>query len=76
VSVTAWDVIDVTGTIAANGTPVSAAKDTPGQNINLTFTGSAGQRVCVQGSQNTFASWINLNLFEPDPSGTLLAQGA
>jgi hypothetical protein len=36
---------DATGTISANATPVSLTTTTPGQNISLTFTGTAGQRV-------------------------------
>jgi len=36
---------DVTGTIAANAIPVSLTITTPGQNMRLTFTGSAAQRV-------------------------------
>jgi YD repeat-containing protein len=38
---------DVTGTIAAFGTPISLTTTTPGQNGSLTFAGTAGQRVSL-----------------------------
>lgn len=74
VSVTAYDVVDVTGTIQANGTPVSVSTTVPGQKINLSFSGNTGQRVSAQATNNTSPSWVNLNILNPD--GTLLAQGA
>jgi hypothetical protein len=36
---------DATATIAANATPVSQTATAPGQNMSLTFTGAAGQRI-------------------------------
>jgi hypothetical protein len=38
---------DVTGSLAAGGTSVTVATTTPGQNVRLTFAGSAGQRVSI-----------------------------
>ena len=36
---------DATAAITANGTPVSLTTTVPGQNMSLTFTGTAGQRI-------------------------------
>jgi Bacterial Ig-like domain len=39
---------DVSGTVAAGGTPVTATTTVPGQNAVVAFPGTAGQRVSVQ----------------------------
>src|SRR2546422_422049 len=38
---------DVSGTIAIDGAPVTITTTTPGQNAQLTFSGTAGQRVNI-----------------------------
>jgi len=47
VSVNVYDVVDVATSIAINGSAITAALTTPGQNARLPFTGTAGQRVSV-----------------------------
>ena len=47
---------DVSSTIASNGSPVSVATTTPGQNAKLTFSGTAGQTVTVTLSNVTIGS--------------------
>jgi len=44
-TVALYDVTDVTTSIAINGSTVSVALTTPGQNARLPFTGTAGQQV-------------------------------
>jgi len=46
-NVSLYDVVDLTTPIVANGSPVTAALTTPGQNARLPFTGTAGQRMSV-----------------------------
>ncbi|MBD0369821.1 MAG: IPT/TIG domain-containing protein [Pyrinomonadaceae bacterium] len=51
---TLYDVVDVTGTITPGGSSVTSTVTTPGQNIRLTFDGTAGQQVNLGISGNTF----------------------
>jgi hypothetical protein len=51
---TLYDVVDVTGTITAGGPSVTSAVTSPGQNIRLTFEGTAGQQVNLNITGNTF----------------------
>ncbi|HEY0319837.1 MAG TPA: IPT/TIG domain-containing protein [Pyrinomonadaceae bacterium] len=51
---TLYNVVDVTGAITAGGPSVSSAVTTPGQNIQLTFEGTAGQQVNLNITGNTF----------------------
>ncbi len=53
VSVTVYDVVDVVGSIPADGTATPATITTPGQNLLLTFNGSVGQRVSALVTQWT-----------------------
>jgi hypothetical protein len=43
----------VNGTITPGGSPVNVTTSTPGDTVQLTFTGSAGQRVFALFSNNT-----------------------
>jgi hypothetical protein len=61
---------DITGTISAGGPPVSVTTTAPGQNVRLTFAGSAGQSVSLQLTGVTVASGT-LSFLRPD--GTTLA---
>jgi hypothetical protein len=64
-TVNLYDVVDFTGTINFGGPTVSITTNTPGQNGRLTFTGSAGQRVSVNGTSTFGACW-NLGIYKPD----------
>ena len=65
------EVVDVTGTIAPDGTPVTKTTTAPGQNIRLTFDGTAGQKVSLSTTISGFSSWPALYIYKPD--GTVLA---
>jgi YD repeat-containing protein len=77
-SLTIYDFVDVTGTIALGGSPVTVTTTTPGQNGILTFTGTASQRVSIRGT-NGMSGQIGITcdvdtvLRKPD--GTTLASG-
>jgi YD repeat-containing protein len=51
-----YDFVHVTGTITPGGAAVTATTTSPGQNIVLTFNGTAGQRVSLQTSNTTIAA--------------------
>jgi hypothetical protein len=51
---------DVTGSITLGGSAVTVTTTTPGQNAQLTFSGTAGQRVGVLISNSTFSGCIAL----------------
>jgi YD repeat-containing protein len=68
---------DVTGTITA-GSPVTVSTTRPGQNAALTFSGTAGQRISLQGTngmtgQVAFACDVHVSILKPD-STTLASQ--
>jgi hypothetical protein len=75
VSVTAYNVVDVTGTVAVNGPAVSAALTTPGQRARWSFTGTRGQTVHAVVNASTVPGCSIYNSFgilNPDgsPVGT------
>jgi len=49
--------------IDPGGPPVTVTTTTPGQNAQLTFSGSAGQRISMLASGGTFTGWIGVSLF-------------
>jgi hypothetical protein len=58
-------------TIVADGTPVSVNIDRPGQEVELMFNGSPGQRISLSLTNGTFPSaCLNVSLINPD--GTVL----
>jgi hypothetical protein len=73
VAVRAFTVVDVTGPIRPDGTPLTVATTTPGQDARLTFAGTAGQSkgVTVSATWTIGCSW-RLSLLKPD--GSLLAK--
>ncbi|HEX5107373.1 MAG TPA: hypothetical protein VFV95_02965 [Vicinamibacterales bacterium] len=73
VSVSAYDVVDVTGPIVTDGTPVTVPITTPGQRGRFAFTGTAGQRISVKltAAFGLGSKWP-LALLKPD--GSILAQ--
>lgn len=68
------NVVHVTGSIIAGGAGVPTTVHTPGQNVTLTFNGTAGQRVSLGVSGNTYGyvSWDALDVRVKDPSGAQL----
>ncbi len=68
---TLYDVpADVTGTITPGGSSVTKTVTTPGQNIRLSFDGTAGQKVSVVNSMAAGSPWFNVSILKPD--GTAL----
>ena len=72
---------DPTGSITAGGSAVTTATTVPGQNANLTFGGTSGQRVSVlvsgislTGQTPSFLNTASAILLKPDGS-TLTSQG-
>jgi YD repeat-containing protein len=53
------NVTDISGTIAADGTPVTVSITTQGQNAALTFTGAAAQRISLVGT-GTISGQVSL----------------
>ncbi len=60
---------DISGTIVAGGSPVVVSTTTPGQNAQLTFTGSAGQGVSISLTGVTFST---SDFYLKKPDGTNL----
>jgi YD repeat-containing protein len=54
---------DISGSIVPGGSPVPVTLTAPGQKAQLTFTGTAGQRVSLHGTPGPFGT---LRLLKPD----------
>jgi YD repeat-containing protein len=57
---------DVTGTITIGGSAVTKTTTVVGQNIALTFSGTAGQTISLMASGATFTTGANIVIFRPD----------
>ncbi len=62
----------ITPSPAPPGTPVTVTTNTPGQNVQLTFSGTAGQSVSLELTNSTFPEW-NLYAYVLDPDGSVLS---
>lgn len=70
-TLTLYDVVDVTGPITPGGASVNAVLTTPGQNAEYTFAGNAGQNISLSMSGIT----ISLSVVAiKKPDGTTLTQ--
>jgi hypothetical protein len=56
---------DVTATIATNATPVSVTTTIPGQNVRLTFAGTANQRVSLLVNRS-FSGCFDIKVLHPN----------
>ena len=63
--------IDGTGSITAGGAAVTVTNTVPGQNVRLSFSGTAGQRVSVRNTNATFPDGYFVYLHRPN--GSLLS---
>jgi len=75
-TLTLYDVpADVTGTLTAGGSAVTATTTTPGQNGALTFAGTAGQRIFLKGTNGLTAQVLgcDVNVSIVNPDTTVLA---
>jgi hypothetical protein len=70
VTVSLYNVVDVTGSITPGGAAVPITTATPGQNARLIFSGTAGQRVSVRATSITSYTSVAFSLLKPD--GTTL----
>jgi YD repeat-containing protein len=73
-TLTLYDVpADTSGTITAGGVAVTVTTTAPGQNGTLTFSGTAGQRISLGGTngmtgQIGFSCDVNISILNPDTS--------
>ena len=70
-TLTLYDVpADVTGTLTAGGSAVTVTTDTPGQNGVRTFSGTAGHRISLLGTNGltgqVFGCDVNVSVLNPD----------
>jgi hypothetical protein len=73
-TLTVYTVVDVIGSIVADGVGVRVSIATPGQNAQLTFNGTAGQVVTARVTSGTFSSYcFDLSLSIVTFDGTALA---
>ncbi|MFZ0747963.1 MAG: pre-peptidase C-terminal domain-containing protein, partial [Pyrinomonadaceae bacterium] len=70
VTLTLYEVSDITGSIVIGGSSVPLSLGTPGQNANITFTGTAGQKVSLS---LTSLSITQLWVYVKNPDGSTLA---
>ena len=70
-TVFAYDATDVTGTITPGGPSVTPTTSSPGQDIRLTFEGTANQRVSLKIESITVPGVSSVSILKPD--GTTLA---
>src|SRR5205814_1114041 len=73
VTVSVYDVVDVTGAIVAGGAAQPVTIGTPGQNAALTFPGVSGDRISLLGDSasgfnQTFSCDLNVSIRNPDAS--------
>lgn len=57
VTLSAYDVVDITGSAVIDGPPVASTITTPGQTARLAFDGTAGQRVSITSSSSMSGCW-------------------
>lgn len=72
-NLTLYSASDTTGTIAATGALTTATISSPGQNVALTFSGTAGQRVSLTSSSTlsgAVPSFLDGTIELRDPAGT------
>jgi hypothetical protein len=64
-TLTLYDVVDVTGTVIVGGASVPISITTVGQRAILTFAGTASQQITVRITNNTIP-WMTVQLNKPD----------
>jgi YD repeat-containing protein len=60
ITVAVYDVTNVTGTITIGGPPVKVTLGTPGQIANLTFSGTAAQKIRISGTNDTVCATVGV----------------
>jgi YD repeat-containing protein len=74
-TLTLYNVADVTGSLTIGEPPVSTTILYPGQRSRLTFSGTAGQKVSLQGLNNTMGL-LTLSIQNPDGTTLITIGGA
>jgi hypothetical protein len=64
-----YDVVDQTGVANLDGTPVNLDLSAAGQNAQITFAGTSGQKVSTYLASSTFPAPCNITVLRPDNSG-------
>jgi hypothetical protein len=73
-TLTLYDVVDVTGSITIGGSAVTVTTPVPGQNARLTFSGTAGQRISLWMSNVTITT-SDVSILNPDTAPLTVASG-
>ena len=66
-TLTLYNVVDFSGSTTVGGSSVTVTLSTPGQNGQVTFSGTSGQQVTVRVTSNTIAG-VTVKLLKPDGS--------
>jgi uncharacterized protein YhfF len=66
-TLTLYNIVDFSGSTTVGGSPVTVTLNTPGQNGQVTFSGTSGQQVTVRVTSNTIAG-VTVKLLKPDGS--------
>jgi len=66
-TLTLYNVVDFTGSTTVGGSSVTVPVSTPGQNAQMTFSGTSGQQVTVHMTSNTITG-VTVTLLKPDGS--------
>ena len=69
IALSVYDVVDVTGSISLDGSPRTAALNTPGQRALWTFSGTANQKVILVISATTVPKCSHLQLVRDPQAG-------
>ena len=72
-TLTLYSVVNITGSITADGTPVTPSITTPGQTATYTFSGTAGQKVSLNITGSTIAGQPVVSI--KNPNGSTLWSG-
>jgi len=70
-----YNVVNATGTVTVGGAATVVTISTPGQNAQLTFSGTSGQQVTVHITNNSIASATTVKLLNPS-GATLTSTGS
>jgi uncharacterized protein YhfF len=75
ITLTLYTITDFSGSITAGGSPVTVSITAPGQNGALTFSGTATQRISLNGTNGTMTGQIgcDVNVSILNPNGSVLA---
>ncbi|MGH7265095.1 MAG: IPT/TIG domain-containing protein [Candidatus Rokuibacteriota bacterium] len=74
ITLTLYDVVDVTGAITPGGAAVPVSLTTPGQNARLTFAGTATQRISLWVS-NVSIAFSDVSIVKPDGTALVAPTG-